>query len=327
MKIKSVYSLVFILLLFSLNGYSQEEGETIFRIYSNFYKGLTEEDNSTAFEISRIYLGYKGNINENFSAEAKLDIGSPEDQSQYSLVNRYAYFKTAYLEYHKDNLQIYFGLFGMMQFDIQEKIWGYRYISKSFMDEFKYGPSADIGIGARYKLNEFIITDMVISNGEGYKSLQEDDSYKTAFGLSVLPTEKTMVRVYYDFINKESLQSVFATFISFTGDDFRFGAEYNKLYNKSFVENQDLKGYSVYGTFTLNEKWGLFGRFDYLSSNILAEEILPWNLYNDGSSITSGIEYTPVKNIHCALNYQDWVSLAANGPYKSYIYFNIEFKL
>ena len=326
MRKKFIYiSCLFALYAFNLS--AQESGETIFKIYSNFYKGLRDEDNSTAFEIKRVYLGYKGNISENFRAEAKLDIGSPEDQSQYSLVRRYAYFKTAYLEYHQENISVYFGLFGMMQFAKQEKNWGYRYISKSFMDEFKYGSSADIGIGARYKLNDFIETDLVISNGEGYKNLQSDNSYKTAIGLSFFPFNNTIIRLYYDFLKKEEKQTVYSVFLAYKANDFRFGTEWNQMQNKSFILNQNQTGFSFYSTYTINKKWGVFGRYDRLSSNILVEESQPWNLFNDGSSIISGIEFSPIENINCALNYQDWVSMAANGPYKSYIYFNLEFKL
>ncbi len=321
---------IYILCLFALSVFNinaQESGETILKIHSNFYKGLTDEDNSTAFEIKRVYLGYKGNISENFRAEAKLDIGSPEDQSQYSLVRRYAYFKTAYLEYHQENLSVFFGLFGMMQFDKQEKNWGYRYVAKSFMDEFKYGPSSDIGIGARYKLNDYVEADLVISNGEGYKNLQSDNSYKTAAGISFFPFNNTILRIYYDFLHKEELQSVFSVFLAYKGDHFRIGTEWNKMQNRSFILNQNQTGFSFYGTYTLNEKWGFFGRYDHLSSNILVEESQPWNLFKDGSSIISGVEFSPIDNINCSLNYQDWVSMAANGPYKSYVYFNLEFKL
>ena len=326
---RNKYFIFFFLFTLSLaiNVDAQENCETILKVHSNFYKGLTEEDKSTAFEMKRVYLGYKGDISDNFRAEAKLDIGSPEDQSQYSLQRRYAYFKTAYLEYHQENLSVYFGLFAMMQFDKQEKNWGYRYITKSFMDEYNFGPSADIGVGARYKWNDYIETDIVISNGEGYKNLQSDNSYKTAFAISFFPLKNTLFRLYYDFLKKDELQSVFAAFLGYTGNDFRLGAEWNNMYNKSFISGQNLTGFSFYSTYAINDKWGIFGRYDYLSSTTQANETLPWNIFHDGSSIISGIEYTPAKNINCAINYQDWVSMAANGPNKSYIYFNLEFKL
>jgi hypothetical protein len=173
---KKIIPLLCLFCLFScsISSFAQK-GEPILRVFADFYKGLNKVDNSTAFEIKRVYLGYRGRINEYFSAEAKLDIGSPEDLSQYSLVRRYAYFKTAELRYKKDRLTLHLGLFNTLEFNLQEKAWGYRYLYKSFMDEHKFGPSADIGIGAEYKLNEYFNFDLVISNGEGYKNLQSDE--------------------------------------------------------------------------------------------------------------------------------------------------------
>jgi opacity protein-like surface antigen len=318
---------IWIMLIIGINGIAQENGSPILKVYADFYKGLTEDDASTAFEVTRVYLGYKGDISENFYAEAKLDIGSPEDQSQYSLIRRYAYFKTAYVKYHKDGLNIFFGLTDMMQFKAQEKNWGYRYISKSFMDEYKYGPSADIGIGLCYQFSDFISADLMISNGEGYKNLQSDNSYKTALGISFFPLDGLIVRFYYDFMKKDITQSVFASYIGYKNERFRIGAEYDLMFNKSNIEDQDQYGFSVYSTYSFTEKWSVFGRYDRLNSNILFNEEQPWNIYKDGTALTTGVEFSPVKNINCSLNYQDWYSYAANGADKKYIYLNVEFKL
>jgi len=39
------------------------------RVFSNFKKGIKESDLSSAFEVRRVYLGYSGNISQNFSAD------------------------------------------------------------------------------------------------------------------------------------------------------------------------------------------------------------------------------------------------------------------
>ena len=304
-----------------------EQGEPILRVYSNFYKGLSKSDPGTAFEVRRVYLGYKGKINENFSTEVKLDIGSPEDLSQYSLIRRYAYFKTAALKYQKDRLTIHAGLFDMLQYDIQESIWGYRYLYKSFMDEQKFGPSADIGFGMEYEVNDFIQTDLIFSNGEGYKNLQTDDAFKTGIGLTLHPLQQITLRLYYDFIHKEQYQTTLATFLSYNADKYRISIEYNKMWNNSFVMNHNLIGTSFYGTYIINEQWEVFARYDRLVSNLDPNAEIPWNLNSDGSAIISGIQYKFDKNIKLALNYRDWYSYAGNGTDKSYLFLNLEFRL
>ncbi len=302
-------------------------GKPSLRVFSDFKMGINKSDRSSAFEVKRVYLGYSGSINENFSAEVKLDIGSPEDLSQYSLIRRYAYFKIAGLTFKKDRINAFFGLFDMLQFKTQEQFWGYRYILKSFQDEYKFGPSADLGAGLKYKLNEFLETDLVISNGEGYNNLQADDSFNTGLGLTFRSKNGFILRSYFDFIKKETIQNDIILFAGYQNNLFRLGAEFNRRFNSSYLENHDLHGYSFYGTYILNDRWEFFGRYDILRSNILLEDNQPWNLPRDGSSIISGIQYKPVKGVFMSLNYQDWVAFANNGEDKAYVYFNIQFEL
>ncbi len=308
--------------------FSQElKGEPILKVYGNFHKGILEEDKSTAFEIRRVYLGYKQAISECFYAEVKLDIGSPEDQSQYALIRRYSYFKAASLRYSKNKLTAYFGLFDMMQYELQEDFWGYRYIYKSFQDEYNFGPSADIGAGVSYRFNEYLAADLVISNGEGYKNLQSDNAYKTGAGISFFPIQDLTLRIYYDFINKEIIQDNFNAFIGYRKEKNRIGLEYIFERNSSFVQNNHRKGWSVYTTHTFNETWEIFARYDKLNSSILKGEQQPWNLYNDGSAIISGVQYHPVKGINISLNYQDWYAYAKNGRNSAFLFLNLEFKI
>ncbi len=304
-----------------------DNGEEILKVYSNFHLGLTSADRSTAFEVTRVYLGYKHAISDNFDAEVKLDIGSPEDLSEYSLIRRYAYFKGASLSYHKDRLNAWFGLFDMMEFKVQENFWGYRYIFKSFQDEYKFGPSADIGAGVGYKFCSFLEADLVVSNGEGYKNLQTDNSYKTGIGITLHPSTEVTLRLYYDFNHKDITQSTYSFFAGYNPGKYRLGAEYNLQKNFAFVNAHDLQGYSFYGTYIMSDSWEVFGRYDWLNSSLSPNENIPWNLNRDGSAIISGIQYRPVAGINISLNYQDWYSYAKNGADKSFLFVNLEFKL
>jgi hypothetical protein len=311
----------------SLSAQKPDEGQEIIKVYGNYQRGLTDADRSNAFEIRRVYLGYKQGINEFFTAEAKLDIGSPEDLSQYSLIRRYAYFKTASLTYSKDRLKAWFGLFDMLQFKLQEDFWGYRYLYKSFMDEYKFGPSADIGAGVGYRFSDRLEADLIFSNGEGYKSLQSDNAFKSGVGITLKPADGLKLRLYYDYIHIANYQNTFAGFIGYSRDNYRFAGEYNLRTNNSFETNHNLTGWSFYGTYVFSEEWEVFARYDKLNSNLTGGSEVPWNLYNDGSAVISGIQYAPVNGIKFALNYQDWIPFAANGANIRYIYLNLEFKI
>jgi hypothetical protein len=331
-KKKSKCFISILLLLFVSQAYGQEaasvgKGEFTGKVFANFhnqFKGGT----SSAFEIKRAYFGYKYKISSDFSASAKLDIGSPDDVSQYSLLRRYAYFKNAYLRYQSGKLKVDMGLIGLHQMKVQEKFWGYRYIQKTFQDEFDFGATADIGIHAAYTLNSWLSADLTMINGEGYKNLQRDDKYKYGMGFTIKSPSAVISRLYYDFTQDEenNPQNTYSVFIGYANKDlFRIGGEYVIKENANFKKERFLYGYSVYGTYIISDKIEVFGRYDQVSSNVMDELDVPWNLIDDGSAITAGIQYAPHKDIRFSVNYQDWVPYAANLSSERFIYLNLQF--
>lgn len=95
-----------------------------------------------------------------------MDIGKSNNVTDYQ---RIAYIKNALITYRTGNLTLNGGLISTTQFNMQEKFWGYRYVMKSFQDEYKFGSSADLGISAVYKFADWISADAIVVNGEGYK--------------------------------------------------------------------------------------------------------------------------------------------------------------
>lgn len=303
-------------------------GKPIIKVYSNFHTSISKNINKSAMEIRRAYLGYKYFLNPEFEIIAKLDIGSPDDKSPYSLIKRYAYFKNAALIYRKGKLKASFGLIDLVQFKLQENFWAYRYIAKSFMDEHRFGTSADIGGQIEYKFSEYLSADVTIMNGEGYVRLQADNTYKGGFGVTAKPFRNIIARIYYDITHKGISASTLAGFVGYQLKDvFSVGCEYNYKMNDDLYNDHNLTGISIYGTYIINDKFRLFGRYDKLSSNILKDEKQPWNLPNDGSSVIGGIQYSPLKQINIALNYQDWYPYASNATNEAYIYLNFEYKI
>ncbi len=297
------------------------------KIFSNFHFDLLSEEHESAFAVERAYFGYDYWLSENFSVKLKLDIGSPNQESSYDILKRYAYFKNAALIYKKNNLTLSFGLIDLYQFKVQEKFWGHRYIYKSFQDEHKFGNSADLGASIQYKLNNFITADYSLVNGEGYNQLQTDNSYKSAIGLTIKPIKAITVRLYADYIEHEEIQSTWSAFLGYQLNEIlTFGFEYNYQLNNKFVKDYNLSGLSTYASYQIFEKWELFARYDKLWSNTLKDDPYQWNINKDGSAIIAGIQYSPIKNINVAANYQDWYPYAQNIDNQSYFYLNLEFQ-
>ncbi|MBI9068248.1 MAG: porin [Salinivirgaceae bacterium] len=302
-----------------------DKGQVYGTIFANFHSELSNTEGEKGFEVKRAYLGYKIKIDEHFSGNIKLDIGSPDDVSEYSLKKRFAYFKNAYLQYEYQNLKVQFGIANCKQFNVQEKFWGYRYVYKSFQDQNKFGPSADIGLFAGYKVNDILSIDAAYTNGEGYSTTQADNDFKASFGLTTTPIKQVTIRLYYDsFTSSEFKQSTVSSFIGIKHSILSVGGEYSYQINNAFEKDHNIYGFSVFGTVNPIEKIKIFARYDQVYSNIIVNDI-PWNLANNGSSIISGVEYSPISKVNLSINYQDWLAYASDGTDKHFIYFNLQY--
>ena len=104
-------------------------------------------------------------------------------------------------------------------------------------------------------------------------------------------------------------------------------AEYNRKYNRGFLQDQNQTGLSYYFMYDLNERLEIFGRYDRLSSNTIEMDIDPWNLQKDGSYAILGLEFEPIEGVKLALNFREWFPSdpgMANAPF---IFLNLEVSL
>ena len=302
-------------------------GTPIIRIFANVHQGLSSGDQSKAFEARRVYLGYKADLNPNFSTEVKVDIGSPEEISEEAQLKRYAYFKNAALYWKKGMWNVRGGIIDTEHYRRQEKYWKHRYIYKSMQDEHRFGPKADLGTTVIFTPMDQLSFDASIMNGEGYTNLQRDNAFKYSGAVSYFPNPEIILRVYYDIITKDVDQHTLSTFACYQSGKFTGGAEYNRKFNRDYESGQHQTGLSAYLSYDLTDKFELFGRYDVLLSNTLSGQNDPWNQENDGSAIISGIQFQPIKYVKLALNYQGWVPAAANAGTLSFIFLNLEVSL
>ena len=323
---KILFSIISMILLLNIanaqNKSNDASGKPFVKIYSNFHSSFSDGENQNMFQITRAYFGYEYKFDQYFSGKLTLDVGNPGSGS----LQQTAYLKTAYLQYKKDGFSVGLGLLGLVQFKEQEDIWGYRYIYKSFQDEHKYNSSADLGMIIKYDFSDKVSADFSLTNGEGYKTVVVDSVLRTGFGLTLKPADNFTFRAYYDFIKKFNVsQQSIALFAAYTNKDFSLGAEYNRFLNAKNVDNKNLNGYSFYATYNAKKSSKFFARYDLLSSNEISGT--NWNLNKDGSLIILGFEYSPVKGVKIAPNYQAWNPKDNSKKISSAIYLNLEIKL
>ena len=341
MRLKNLFLAMFVISA-SLSSVAQEKiefkpsGKVNGKVFFNYSYNMTNgEDKESGFEIKRAYFGYDYHISKDLKVSVTLDVGKNEGGSDYS-----AFLKKAQLEWKaSSSVKLALGMISTIQFKEQEKFWGYRYIMKSFNDQYGLGASADIGIKANFKLNNAFSANVFIVNGEGYKKMQDEDG-KQKYGASLIYKNKGLIaKVYTDATSakvitegedeKDVTVSALATFIGYKfSDKFRLAAEYNQLMNgtkySEVADNHDLEGLSFYSTYTFDKKWEIFGRYDHLTSNKLEGETEKWNLSKNGGAITTGVQYAPVKGVKMAFNYRNFAHKDSED--KSQVYVNFEFK-
>ncbi len=325
MKFKKLF-IVTALILFGLNSFSQEKsifvpsGSPTFKIFSNYHSTFSDGKVFNAFEITRAYLGYEHNFSENWSGSVIFDVGDPEDGGKHEMS---AYVKIASLSYEKEALTVDFGLISTTAFKTQEKFWGYRYLLKSFQDEYSFGSSADLGISATYEFNKMFSADLIVVNGEGYKKIERDSIFSVGVGVTLKPVSGLILRGYFETSTKEEgafkRQNTLSVFAGYNHEAFSVGAEINNQTNHKMKDSRDWEGYSLFGTYKIKSS-KLFARFDKLTSDG------GFNASDDGSLFVVGAEFNPVKGVKITPNYRHYSPEASYGINSDYAYINCEIK-
>ena len=294
----------------------EPKGKAIVQVFGNFHTGFGNENDNRGFELERTYLGYEYNLGKGLTMKGVMDIGKSSDVSDYQ---RIAYIKNAMVQWKTGNLTLSGGLISTTQFNFQEKFWGYRYIMKSFQDQYKFGNSADLGLSAAYKLADWITADAIIVNGEGYKKIQKNDGLNYGLGATFTPLNGLQIRLYGGLNESEEEGkkdvSNMAAFMGYKNEQFTIGAEYNYMANASNKEDADLSGYSIFASVNLSEDNSLFARFDELHSKN------DWNISKDESAAIFGAQFKLGKYVKIAPNFRMSMPKAtgADNAYSAYI--------
>lgn len=324
MKLKKIITTSIPFLGFGLALFSQENtdfkpsGKPIIRVFSNYHSTFSEGETFNQFQITRAYLGYAHQFGKSWSGRVIFDVGDPKDGGQHQMA---AYVKNALLNYRNAGWSVNFGLIGTTAFKTQEDHWGYRYLLKSFQDEYDFGSSADIGISAAYKFNDAISADLIMVNGEGYKKIEQDSIFSVGAGVTFKPIEGLTLRAYYETttMQKDTIQrqNTAALFASYQYKNLSVGAEYSLQNNRETKKGTDWYGLSFFSTLQIKSS-KLFARFDRLESD------KDWNTETDGNLFVLGAEFTPVKGIKIAPNFRNLSPSAQGLSRVNYLYINCE---
>lgn len=310
---KKVFLSLFTFLAIGLSAYAEDSefkpsGSLYGTLFADFNSGLNEQ-NKAGFDMTRAILGYKYKFLPNLEAAISVDGVAGKTKSGEVKPRLY----NAYVKYKSNGFTFNAGMFSQTQFSLQQKIWGHRYVMKSAMDLYKMGNSVDLGVNASYDFSPMFSMDATVVNGEGYKEIKMDDSFRTSLGATLTLAEKFYVRVYGDFYNKGdkepasadiSLKNQFSvsSFLGYKGKTTLFGVEWSKQFNNDNIKDHNYSILSTYLTQSLtNKKWSFYGRYDY----VYGQEKNNFNWYDDQQMIAFGVEYAPVKYIKISPNFRN----------------------
>ena len=294
----------------------EPKGKAIVQVFGNFHSGFGETNNDRGFELERSYLGYEYKLIDGLSVKGVMDIGKSSDVSDYQ---RIAYIKNAMVSWKKGDFTLNGGLISTTQFNFQEKFWGYRYIMKSFQDEYKFGSSADLGLSVSYKFADWVSADAIIVNGEGYKKIQKNDGLNYGLGLTLTPVKGFQVRLYggLNESGQDGKSDVvnMAAFAGYKCDRFTIGAEYNHMLNASNTKGNDQFGYSAFASVKVAKNADIYARFDDLYSKN------DWNISKDEQAAIIGAQFKLGKYVKVAPNFRMSMPKAdgAKNEYSAYV--------
>ena len=299
----------------------EPKGKAIVQTFGNFNVNFGANDNK-GFDLERAYLGYEYKLGNGLSVKSVMDIGKSSDVSD---MQRIAYIKNAMLSWKKGSMTLNGGLISTTQFNFQEKFWGYRYIMKSFQDQYKFGSSADLGMSVAYKFANWISADAIVVNGEGYKKVQKDNGLNYGLGVTLTPVKGFQIRLYGGLNasaeeGKEDIINM-AAFAGYKNDKFTVGAEYNYMMNASYKSGKDQYGYSLFASMKVAKDTELYARFDDLCSN---DE---WNIAKDEQAAIVGAQFKLGKNVKLAPNFRMAMPKAEGSDNKYAAYVNFYFGL
>ncbi|MCL1942271.1 MAG: hypothetical protein FWF54_01785 [Candidatus Azobacteroides sp.] len=310
------------------SGQLQISGSPVISVFADYHAGFGSNNSLSGFEITRAYLGYQFNLTPTVSGKAIVDAGVAPAESFMASQEKKIYLKNAFLSWKDKGFTINGGLIGLMQFSLQEKFWSYRYVAQSFQDLYKMGSSADLGVTVEYQFLKWLSADFGFTNGEGYKNLNMDNKYRYDLGITAKPIPELTLRAYGDIFQRslgDKDQRTLALFAGYKCKSFSLGAEYNYQQNNLWIKDNNYYGFSVYTTIPINDKWKVFGRYDYVDSKDQNDNT--WSTLT-GDMIIAGIEYCPIKNLKFAPNYKRVKDTnVGSSSYNKYnwAYLNVEF--
>jgi hypothetical protein len=164
-------------------------------------------------------------------------------------------------------------------------------------------------------------------NGEGYKVLESDSTFKAALGFSITPVTGAYLRLYFDNMAKEGTsQNTVELIAYYESNGAALSAAYNYRKNHLMQKNHDYHAITVNGSVAVGEKTKLIGRFDNVSAIIPDDGSVPWYPSKEGQLYLIGLQHNLVPGVNISPNFQGWQP-SGSRPFVTGFYLSLDLKL
>ena len=306
-------------------------GGTVFADLSNIRQTPTPNKiNGTGADLKRVYVAVDHTFNSIYSANLTLDLAPNgiilnggtfgSGTLQGSEVVKYAYVQAKVA----NELVIQGGSEQTPWIPFVEGLYGYRYIDKVFVDQNKYGNSADWGLNAHGDLFKGLIGYSVsVVDGAGYKNPVRSEQMDVEGRVNL--NYKGFVAAIGGYSGKLSndIQTTPATafqtanrtdaLLAYVKGPFRLGVEYMQANNwkvTTKITPDKSEGYSAFASYNVTPQWSVFGRYDAQDPSKTLAPAEKYAYYN------LGVNYQAAKTVDLALVYKhEDISHAPVGGY------------
>lgn len=247
------------------------------------------------FDITRIYVNGEAKFSPTVKGKIVLEGNGTSNASADSHKANQVFLKNAFITWMPlEPLSFDAGMIGTPWNGFEEKIWGRRFVQKTYMDQQSILNSADKGLGILYTIPKgYGDVHAVYVNGEGY-NVQEtatgDGRYKDAamrISLSPMPENELLGGVQFHMYvhngqkgsGEAKRRDRYLAGASYQGSKGHLMYSASKSYNGNNASvvsvptdgsyNVRTWGQSVHGSLKVCSSASVFGRFDHFSTEAL----------------------------------------------------------
>lgn len=257
------------------------------QIYADFrYCFDKEYKPAAAFGFNQGIIGYYHRISDKVSGKIMFDVtrtthiynitdsaGSSMTVDYFEGSKYTAYLKMAEIRW---NFHEYFTfrvgqLLNTQYLTFQDLFWGYRYIEVTFQERFRLGMPADFGVQLDFHYKNKILNQFSVVNGEGPFRYQDmNGKFIYSNNIQYYPIENLTLKFYMDYgpgpdtSSTAGPKTVLSGFAGYKTGRFRIGAEYDQVFNYSWIKDEDHSGFSLFASFNLVKKVDVLARYDHL---------------------------------------------------------------